>query len=384
MTLRYAFVVGLAVAGLAAGLWPGRGAAANAVAPAAAPPPASPPAVATPGPPPSQSPAPAPVAAPGLIVAVQQGVLPRAIDKGFAEPFAGSKGGAPVSVVATDGSIAAARAAHADLAVLAPAALAAGCKDNSLTKLDWGALGGRERQVATAASDCGEGAVLRSLVLAWNRDKFPGQPSWAEFWDVAKVPGKRGLRRGARGNLELALLADGVAPGDVYATLRTDAGVQRAFRKLDQLKPYLVWWSADADAAKLLESGEVLMTSAPAEDIIAAQRGEAGKAFPAFAVQWAGSLTSVDSFAILAGGAKAALATKFLAFAADPKNERALPALGAFGGAAAGANDGLPPPELAVSPSAPANLAAGLMVDSAFWQDNGAKLEAQYESWLAK
>ncbi len=265
-------------------------------------------------------------------IAIRQGPLTHVLADAFAAPFSHATGNT-VHVITTDGSIAAARAAHADIAVLDAQALTAGCKDGSLKKLDWGALGGRDRQLPGSATDCGEGAVLQSLVLAWNRDKFPGAPTWAEFWDVAKVPGKRGLRRGARGNLELALLADGVAPGDVYSTLRTDAGVQRAFRRLDQLKPYLVWWNTEAEAPRLLESGEVLMTSAPAAGIIAAERGEGvPTAYPAFAVQWAGSLSSVESWAILAATPDAALATKFLAFAADPKNQRLLPALGGYGG----------------------------------------------------
>jgi putative spermidine/putrescine transport system substrate-binding protein len=350
MTLRFAVAVGLAAAGLAsAAVLPQAGLGAPA----------------------------------GLTIAVAAGALAQAIDTAFATPFA-QAGGSIVAVIGTDGSVAAARAAHADVAVIDAAALAAGCKSGALQKLDWNALGGRARQISGAASDCGEGAVLRSLVLAWNRDKFPGQPSWVEFWDVAKVPGKRGLRRGARGNLELALLADGVAAGDVYSTLRSDAGVQRAFRKLDQLKPYLVWWAADPDAAKLLQSGEVLMTSAPAETIYAAQRGANGAAYPAFAVQWADSLTCIDSFAIPAGDPNAAQALKFLAFAADPKNQRRLPPLGGYGGTSDGATDGLPAAQQEDAPSLPGHLAESLAIDESFWQDNGPKLEKLYESWLAK
>ena len=69
----------------------------------------------------------------------------------------------------------------------------------------------------------------RSAIAAWGGHRQcraglgQGQtavaPSWADFWDVAKYPGKRGLRKGVRGNLEIALMADGVAPGDVYKTL---------------------------------------------------------------------------------------------------------------------------------------------------------------------
>ena len=100
---------------------------------------------------------------------------------------------------------------------------------------------------------------------------FPRTPGWADFWDVAKYPGKRGLHRGVRGNLEFALIADGVSPGDVYKVLATSEGVDRAFRKLDQLKPYIVWWQDDAEAARILASGDVLMTSASAPAIAAVE-----------------------------------------------------------------------------------------------------------------
>ena len=66
-------------------------------------------------------------------------------------------------------------------------------------------------------------------------------------------------------------MADGVAPGDVYKTLASGDGVDRAFRKLDQLRPYIVWWETSADAAKILGSGEVLMTSAANPAIVAAE-----------------------------------------------------------------------------------------------------------------
>ena len=91
-------------------------------------------------------------------------------------------------------------------------------------------------------------ADASGTVLAWDRGKFQGTPSWQDFWDIARVPGKRGLQRSPRGTLEIALLADGVAPGDVYRALRGDDGVQRAFRRLDQLLPYIVWWAPGARA----------------------------------------------------------------------------------------------------------------------------------------
>src|SRR6185437_11415435 len=100
--------------------------------------------------------------------------------------------------------------------------LIAACEDGLLEKLDWSQIGGKDHYLPIGVNDCGVGAMLIGTVLAWNRDKLSGTPSWADFWDVAKYPGKRGLRKGAKGNLEFALLADGVAPGDVYKTLRAN------------------------------------------------------------------------------------------------------------------------------------------------------------------
>ena len=99
---------------------------------------------------------------------------------------------------------------------------------------------------------------------------------------MAKYPGKRGLCKGVRGNLEFALIADGVAPADVYKTLATSEGVDRAFRKLDQLKPYIVWWDTGAQAAQILRSGDVLMTTAPAAEIVMADRQDHRN----FGIQW--------------------------------------------------------------------------------------------------
>ena len=115
----------------------------------------------------------------------------------------------------------------ADLVLLGGVNLAALCKTGALQKLDWTPLS-RDRFLPYAASDCGVGAYVSATLLAWDRDKLPATPNWGDFWDVAKHPGRRGLHHGARGNLEIALLADGVPTGDVYRTLRSADGVDIA------------------------------------------------------------------------------------------------------------------------------------------------------------
>ena len=101
-----------------------------------------------------------------------------------------------------------------------------GCEEGLFEKLDWAKLGGRDKYLKNAVNDCGVGSIVYNFVLGYDGDKIKDAPkSWADFWDVKKYPGKRALRKGPKTNLEIALIADGVAPGDVYKTLSTPAGV---------------------------------------------------------------------------------------------------------------------------------------------------------------
>ena len=51
--------------------------------------------------------------------------------------------------------------------------LATGCSEGLFEKLDWSAIGGKDHYLPQGVSDCGVGAALTTLVLAWDRDKFP-------------------------------------------------------------------------------------------------------------------------------------------------------------------------------------------------------------------
>jgi putative spermidine/putrescine transport system substrate-binding protein len=307
-----------------------------------------------------------------------------ALKQVFVRPFTEATA-IPVQMEAWEGGIDALRTqAKAqdnawDLVMVDSDELAIGCTEGLFEKLDWSAIGGKDHYLTQAVSDCGVGAGVASVVLAWDRDKFPATPGWSDFWDVAKYPGKRGLHNGVRGNLEFALIADGVSPGDVYKVLATTEGIDRAFRRLDQLKPYIVWWHDDAEAARILASGDVLMTSASAPAIAVANR----TGHRNFGVQWAASLYEVQSWAILKGSPNLRAATQYLYFAGTPAIEARLVGLFGEGGLAKGANDGLPAELTQISPTAPANLNVAVRVDAAFWHDNLTKLRQRFEAWQA-
>jgi putative spermidine/putrescine transport system substrate-binding protein len=266
-----------------------------------------------------------------------------------------------------------------DLVLASGGVLLAGCKSQALTHLNWGALG-RDRYLSQATSDCGAGAYFSATALAWDLDKLAVTPRWTDFWDVARYPGGRGLQRVARGNLEIALLADGVSAGDVYHTLRTNDGLDRAFRKLDQLKPYIIWWDKPDQPAQLLSAGHVLMTSSPTAALLRAGNG----AHRRYGLQWTDSLDEVQSWAIPQGAEHGPAAMAALLIVSDIARQAEFARASGLGPSVRGAIDLLPAVVKAGNPSAPANLAGSLQIDEGFWLENQAKLAARFAAWAAK
>jgi putative spermidine/putrescine transport system substrate-binding protein len=139
-----------------------------------------------------------------------------------------------------------------------------------------------------------------------------------------------------------------------------------------------VWWDTEADAARILGSGDVLMTSAPSARIAEAAWSQHRN----FGIQWSASLYEVVSWAVLKGSANLRQAENLLYFAGTPAIEARMLRLSGDAGLAKGMNDGLTPEQQAISASLPANLAAGLRLDTGFWHDNLAKLRTRFDAWV--
>ena len=112
-------------------------------------------------------------------------------------------------------------------------------------------------------TDCAIGTIVWSTIFAYDASKMESKPATiADFFDIEKFPGKRGLRKNPKANMEMALMADGVAADEVYDVLGTEEGVARALAKMDSIKDQVVWWEAGAQPPQLLADGEVVMTTA--------------------------------------------------------------------------------------------------------------------------
>ncbi|AQR64927.1 spermidine/putrescine ABC transporter substrate-binding protein [Aquaspirillum sp. LM1] len=255
-----------------------------------------------------------------------------------------------------------------------------GCDEGIYEKIDPKLIGGKAAFLPGTVSECGVGIFVWSTAIAYNADKLKAAPTgWADFWDVKKYPGKRGLRKGAKYTLEFALLADGVKPADVYKVLGTKAGVERAFKKLDQLKPSIQWWEAGAQPPQFLASGDVVMSSAYNGRIDAAQKE--GKNLK---IVWNGSIWDIDSWVIPKGSPNKDLALKFVQFASKPESQKNYSHKIAYGPTNKAATGMIDPKVLPTLPTAPANLSGALGINVQFWVDHGEELEERFNAWASK
>lgn len=255
-----------------------------------------------------------------------------------------------------------------------------GCDEGMYVELDWDKIGGKDAYLPAAVSDCGVGSIVYNFVLGYDKDKIKDAPAgWADFFDTAKYPGKRALRQGPKTNLEIALIADGVAPADVYKELATDAGVDRAFKKLDTIKKDLVWWKSGAQPPQFLASGEVVLTSVYNGRIDAANRTDKRN----FGIQWNGSLFTLDSWVILKTSPNLDQAYAFLDFAGKAENQAKLPDAIAYGVTNKGATALIDPARLPDLPTAPENMANAVQISDSFWIENIDKLTERFNTWAA-
>ncbi len=237
--------------------------------------------------------------------------------------------------------------------------------------------------VPGAIHECAVASIVVSNILAYDKSRFSGQaaPSRLEdLFDIKSFPGRRALQKQPQGNLEWALIADGVAPDKVYTTLETRAGRDRAFSKLNSIKDSVVWWSAGSQPPQLLADGEVVMTSAFNGRIHNAQKKE-GKPFE---IIWDHQIGYLNGWAIPKGSKNLKAAQDFVLFTSGtvPLAEQAKYV--AYGPSRISSSK-LIDAELARSlPTAPDNFKTAFMFDDEWWADYADELNEEFNTWVAR
>lgn len=260
-----------------------------------------------------------------------------------------------------------------------------GCDDGIFEKLDYARIGPREEFMTGAALDCAIGSVVWSMVVAFDARKFPPsgpQPrTIADFFDTDRFPGPRALAKRPNGNLEMALMADGVAPGEVYRLLATPDGVTRAFDKLSRLKPHVkTWWDGGGRPVRLLDNGEAVMTTV-LNGRIAYAIGQDKKPF---GIIWDGQVWDLDLWAIPKGTRRLDQAYAFLKFVSEPGVMARMTDHVSYGPARLDAVALTAPAMRRFLPNAPENFANALRADTRFWIARRDELNIMFANWLAR
>lgn len=149
------------------------------------------------------------------------------------------------------------------------------------------------------------------MVLSYDQRAFPhaGPQNWADFWNIKKFAGPRGLYGSeATRNVVSALVADGLGPKDIWPL--TDDKIDRALKKLTEIKPHITkWWTAGGEPIQLLTNREYAMTNAYDGRLLAAIR----QGVPIKMV-WDGVYIRPNYATILKGGPNTANAQRLIAF----------------------------------------------------------------------
>lgn len=234
------------------------------------------------------------------------------------------------------------------------------------------------------AGSCLRNGVLFDIgggVLAFDKRSFPdGQPqpaTWADFWDVKAFPGPRALPNVGNPwwNLIAALEADGLSRDQLFPL-----DVERAFRKLDEIKPHVtVWWKSGDQSQQIFRTGEVVMAML-----------FSGRAFRLraekipLAISWKGAPLDAAFWAVTKGAQHPNAALLLLDFIYTRPEAHAAFTMESFGSTAQReAIKYLPEDVQASSVIRPANWSQVVQINRVWLAANREALLERWSTWLA-
>lgn len=238
-----------------------------------------------------------------------------------------------------------------------------------MRKIDWGVVDpGKIRdgfQWDYAAS-----SYFYSYVIAYDKTKYDTPPtSMADFFDAEKFPGKRAMYKWGAGMWEAALLADGVAPEDLYPL-----DLERAHAKIEGFKDHIgAFWGGGAESQSLLLNGDVSMAIVWHTRAMLLEQDSEGE----IGMTWAEGILAPGSTGVLMNnpaGEKAAM--DYIAYSQDAEAQAKLFELLGNGPANPEADALIPAAAKFYNPVDPENFAQQVPLDMAWYEENyGAALD---------
>ena len=173
--------------------------------------------------------------------------------------------------------------------------------------------------------------------------------------------------------IAVALVADGVP---VDKLLPFD--FERAFKKLDQIKPHVgVWWSSGAQFQQILRDEEVVLAMGWNGRITSLR----DKGSP-INIEWNQGLMYPSCWVVLKGSKKKDLAMKFLNYTLDPRRQAMIADEMGYGGTNTEAGKYTDPKT--ITPTSPGIFEKQFTLDPKWLADNQKEISEKWETWMAK
>jgi len=243
-------------------------------------------------------------------------------------------------------------------------------RQNLLEKIDY-TIVDKSKVRPEHAGEWGIGNYIYSNVLAYQTDAFGGRTpkTWKDFYNLKDFPGKRTMRKHIDGQLETALLADGVAPDKLYPL-----DVKRALDKIKSIKKDTIFWATGSESQQLFRDKEVVMGSVFNTRAMVARRESKGKIDFTFnhGSVWIGS------WLVPKGNPAGKEAFKFIATTQDPASQVTLFKLLGNGPVNPAASAMVPEDMKALDPGGKENYAAQVPADPEWYAANSATVLNQF------
>lgn len=217
-----------------------------------------------------------------------------------------------------------------------------------------------------------------STNIGWNKNTLGSarMESWADFWDVQKFPGRRslaGTEGGSYPQLEFALLADGVALDQLYPI-----DVDRAFRKMEELKPSVPqWWSSGAQPGQMMVSKQVAASSIWSGRVFTL-RGEGAP----IDFSWNQGMYSPAAWIVPKGARNQDGAFQLIEYSVQPEVQSRLWGSYPCGPTNVKAYDSMPEDHARKLPTFPEHAEKQFVQDAAWWGENRAKIVERWQEFL--
>lgn len=245
-------------------------------------------------------------------------------------------------------------------------------KDGLLEKID-PKLIHLDRIDSRFVHEYGVGCIVWSSNLGYSTAAFGSDPpkTWADLFDLKKFPGKRTLQDSPVASLEVALLADGVAPDKLYPL-----DVERAFKKLSEIKKQIVFWSTNSQSQQLFVDREVV-----AGVILNGRVYDAAQKGAKIALSWEQNIQQVDYLVVPKGSRNRDAAMRLIDTMTVAENQAKVANLIAYSPTNPEALKGI---EAKVTPwlcTTPENIAKGFVLSQVYWRDNLKDLTERWTAW---